>query len=181
MYVQSWFKSQYTQSNHQVEYPLIDTTLIIALLSDYSPLLNFHLDEIRSQLGVLEATLVPDSVASVPSADQESASSETTSTDRDADSEHDLADGVNSRLSQLALNGPPPFAVSDNLHANIEATSGSSRLSQSSSISGSRASNNTSPTSLVDSEGGFEDDVQMLKSLFPTLYVLPLLVGPVNR
>ncbi|WWC70840.1 uncharacterized protein I206_104792 [Kwoniella pini CBS 10737] len=43
------------------DYPLIDFPLILAILSDYQPsTLSSNLSEIRDQLGILEATLVPD-------------------------------------------------------------------------------------------------------------------------
>lgn len=48
-------------TDDQVDYPLIDQPLIIAILSDYDPsTLQSELPGIRDQLGILEATLVPD-------------------------------------------------------------------------------------------------------------------------
>ncbi|EIW73515.1 hypothetical protein TREMEDRAFT_70985 [Tremella mesenterica DSM 1558] len=53
--------SEALASTLSIEFPLLDPTLILALLSDRDPsTLSDHLEEIRNQLGILEATLVPD-------------------------------------------------------------------------------------------------------------------------
>ena len=140
---------------------MIDSTLVIALLSDYSPLLSSNLDEIRDQLGVLEATLVPDDVTTEILSQPDQSDASTSEADR---SEQGLT-SIDHRLEKLALNGPSPCA-SEGL---LEAPSGSSRKSTSTSASGSRTSTTTSPSSLVESEGGLDEDIAMLKSLFPSM------------
>jgi len=113
---------------------------------------------VRSQLGIIEATLIPDTdVPEVVVHDDSEPS-------LDALSDTAVA-GVDHKLTQLALNNPPPFGATS---AQLD-TSQSSKPSRSVSASGSRTSSTTSPTSVGDSDGGFEDDVTLLKSLFPSM------------
>ena len=115
----------------------------------------------RSQLGIIEATLVPDTdVPEVVVHDDSEPS-------LDALSDNAVPD-VDRKLAQLALNDPPPFAATP---AQLQ-TSLSSQPSRSASASGSRTSGTssiTSPTSVGEPDAGFEDDVTLLKSLFPSM------------
>jgi hypothetical protein len=157
----------------KTEYPLIDETLIIALLSDYTVILSSHIDEVRDQLGILEASLVPDTDIGDTFHDDPSSS--------DQSSTKGLAlDGMDEEMTRMALNDPAPFEdepskslLSASSSSHLDVLSHSSRHSQSASASGSRTSDATSPTSLVDSEGGFEDDIALLKSLFPAMLASP--------
>lgn len=132
------------------------------------------MDEVRSQLGVIEATLVPDSDFPSDTFEQATDSHDVSSEPSASDvRDFELLDSAQDRLTRLALNDPPPFAAESTglpTSAPTLAPSSSSRPSRSTSVSGSRTSNTTSPTSLVDSEGegGFEDDLSLLKSLFPS-------------
>ena len=123
----------------------------------------------RDQLGILEASLIPDTDIGDAFHDDSPSS--------DQSSVKGLAlDGMDEEMTRMALNDPAPFedehagsppSASSSSHPDIP--SQSSRHSQPASVSGSRTSNATSPTSMVDSEGGFEDDIALLKSLFPTM------------
>lgn len=146
---------------------MIDSTLIIALLSDYAPLLSCHLSEIRDQLGVLEATLVPDNISSDTN-DSLLSTTESSTSEQLSRGDEDLT--VN-KLERMALNDPPPFSsvVPSDPKDHLDPLSSSSGLSRSTSASETRTSSTTSPTSLVDSEGGLDDDVELLRSLFPTV------------
>ena len=115
----------------------------------------------RSQLGIIEATLIPDTdVPEVVVHDDSEPS-------LDALSDNAVPD-VDRKLAQLALNDPAPFAATP---AQLQ-TSLSSKPSRSASASGSRTSGTssiTSPTSVGEPDAGFEDDVTLLKSLFPSM------------
>lgn len=157
-------------SDQKTEYPLIDETLIIALLSDYTTILSSHIDEVRDQLGILEASLVPDTEVA------EALYDEAHSNSSERDSLKGLAlDGMDEDLTRMALNDPAPFDThsgsppSASSSSHLDVPSRSSRNSRSASVSASRTSDTTPPTSLVESEGGFEDDIALLKSLFPTM------------
>jgi len=159
-----------TRSDQKTEYPLIDETLIIALLSDYTTIFSSHIDEVRDQLGILEASLVPDTEVA------EALYDEAHSNSSERDSPKALAlDGMDEDLTRMALNDPAPFdtqsgsPLSASSSSHLDVPSRSSRNSRSASVSASRTSDTTSPTSLVESEGGFEDDIALLKSLFPTM------------
>lgn len=126
---------------------------------------------------MIEATLVPDPdypVGEISDTfnDGSDASSESTISDV---AMSDGVDGaaVKERLTRLALNDPAPFAEQPGKSASRkkDAASSSSRPSRTTSTFMSRASDATSPTSVVgsDQEGGFEDDISLLKSLFPSM------------
>ena len=156
-------------ADRKTEYPLIDETLIIALLSDYTTILSSHIDEVRDQLGILEASLVPDTDIGDALYDDDHSSG------LEGSSGGLALDGMDEDLTRMALNDPPPFedehpgSPPSASSSHLEAPSRSSRHTQSTSPSGSRTSNATSPTSMVDSDSGFEDDVNLLKSLFPSM------------
>ena len=141
----------------QADYPLIDPPLIIAIISDYDiATVETHLEEIRDQLGILEATLVPDpnDVRSGAPIDTEKivvlAESEggqsSKSESHSAKSEHHAA--------SLLLPG----------YGQTRETNTSA------SASGNGASGkSTSPTSVVDDEQGYTDELELLAALFPGL------------
>ncbi|ORY25627.1 hypothetical protein BCR39DRAFT_600061 [Naematelia encephala] len=133
------------------DYPLIDNALIIALLSDYPPeTIHRHVDEIRDQLGILEATIVPDSY------DVQINESEVEST-TDGDLEAKL-DGLNIGSNGSGFVTPPSNG----------ATSSSAKVSSKAEGSGSGSSDtkSTGLTSLHEDDG-VEDELNLLTSLFP--------------
>ncbi|WVQ65707.1 uncharacterized protein L199_003885 [Kwoniella botswanensis] len=121
------------------DYPLIDPPLILAILSDYpSSELQSKLPEIKDQLGILEATLVPD--PDIPSEFAESwAGTDSTS--------QSGIDDLSNRLSSLSTTNINEFG-----------------------------STNTSATTWSESDGteGYGDEVDLLKSLFPSTPELEL-------
>ena len=137
---------------HQAEYPLIDLALIIALLSDHDvATLQSHLPEIREQLGILEATLIPDLEVE-------------NTTAKISDS------GLNDKMGETKLGD------ASRSKERISSRSGSaSQMSRSTSTSGkstsgkSGKSTTTTPTSVLDDESEFEEEVSLLNALFPTL------------
>ncbi|WVR06440.1 hypothetical protein IAU60_003471 [Kwoniella sp. DSM 27419] len=100
------------------DYPLIDPPLILAILSDYpSTSLSSNLDAIRDQLGILEATLVPDpdhpSEPERHSPDHESWTESTSVTGSTG------VDELSSRLDSLAI-GSGRSDLSDEEHDELE-------------------------------------------------------------
>lgn len=135
----------------QAEYPLLDQPLIIALLSDHDPSsLYAELPGIRDQLGILEASLVPDP--------EEQAFGE-------------IIDSV----GLLAVDtDEQPTSSSSAQSLNLSRTTTSSDTDVD-----ARGSVGTTPTSIsagagaggTGEEEGFLDELELLRSLFPKMSV----------
>lgn len=133
-------------------------------MSDYHPAhVQSHLEEIREQLGILEATLVPDSDVDTSSvAAAESASEKLSTIDGEVDTKP---------LEALSMSSAGRSTSADGNPSKINFASGKvTQMSRSISASGSRSSGkSTSPTSVVDDEEGYAGELDLLKSLFPAL------------
>lgn len=150
-------------SSVQADYPLLDPPLIIALVSDYdADTVSSHIEEIRDQLGVLEASMVPD--------DEEAPGSELAHSA--GGQEEAIADSLNS----LGISTSPGTSSEssgkerDWSNDNDAEASGSGSKVESSVLSaGSEMS--TIETSIGDEEplSSLDDDVAELKVLFPDL------------
>jgi hypothetical protein len=148
------------------EYQLVDTSLILALVSDYAPSdLEANLQIIRDQLGIIEATLVADSI------DETEALIHVNRAYPNDASTQDTA----SLLEVLSLEGGAEAEGEAGLNLSGLGHSKTSRSSGSGSgskRSRSNKSGSTSPTSGGEEVGpGAERD--LLKSLFPDTYVAP--------
>lgn len=138
----------------QADYPLLDPPLIIAILSDHdAETLHQHLDEIHDQLGVLEASLVPD-------LDDPTGESELENSTTDGEVEVLKLDGLNLDVGSGGGSVPGILKVSG---INLGSTSSKKVGGSSSRSSGSGKS--TEPTSVTDGEEA--DEMDLLKSLFP--------------
>ena len=161
----------------QIEYDSLDSTLVMAILSDYHPeTVSSHVDEIRDQLGILQASAVPDETADVLSSALEPS-------DPDLEEAHDY------QLDEAIYNAweddptPMPGQVERNewLSPPPEVGSSSSRPSMSSRTLSSRSegtshsAKSTSPTSIQEDEEwpevDWQDEVDVLQSLFPNQWV----------
>ena len=141
----------------KADYPLIDPPLIMAIISDYDiATVEAHLEEIRDQLGILEATLVPD-----PNDVRPSTPIDTEKILAPAESE-----GGQSWKSDVHSAKSEHHAVSQLLPGYGQTR----EMSNSASGSGSGTSGkSTSPTSVVDDEQGYTDELDLLAALFPGL------------
>lgn len=146
-------------TDRQADYPLLDQSLIMAIMLDHdSSSLLSQLPHIREQLGILEATLVPDT--------DHVHFSEPVSSDHD----HMIDDELVQSTSSLGISS----------RSNGKARSPLSRTSTTESVprlTDSRESNSTetSPTSGTEDEGGqgYLDELALLQELFASLYGAP--------
>ncbi|OWT39869.1 hypothetical protein C362_02365 [Cryptococcus neoformans Bt1] len=167
------------------EYMLIDPTLIAALLSDYPPnTLLQNLDQIKEHLGILEATLVPDS--------DDPHSQEFTYGEGESWSGSDMNSGSSARMEALGdkmgrmdinweeaddkswgrhISGRNRVRGHQELAGSGSAMSSSTSLEnihQSQTWSGD-SGDSREPVSECGSELEFSDEIDLLKSLFPNL------------
>lgn len=154
---------------------MIDISLVHALISDHDPAsLYAHLDEIRDQLGILQATLVPDDMPGLESALSDPSISEL----------NHMVQGLNIRLEED--DSPPPLSAGKlkqkdrqgGLSAATVSRSSTSRRSSTSQSNGEsnsgskdeRKSNWTNATSIQEEEEvSFDDEMALLQSLFQGL------------
>ena len=130
----------------------------MAILSDYDPsTVQASFGEIRDQLGILEAALVPDIDEVQTIAATESTSEQVSVNDGDI--------GVE-RLQALNLSSSGPRTSPDGCSSRI--TGRPTEMSRSTSASGSGGSGkSTSPTSVVDDDDEYTEELDLLKNLFP--------------
>lgn len=153
----------------QAEFPLLDQPLIIAILSDHDPnTLDTELPNIRDQLGILEASLVPDLDETLPP---------------DLYTTDGLADSVGSIVLDESRASPTDHTSALGRNG-MGAGTGSSALSRTTSTSDSGLikrgddSTGTGPTSVTGDEGGLEspgEELELLQNLFPSLYASSIL------
>lgn len=127
----------------------------MAIMSDHeSSSLLSKLPEIREQLGILEATLVPDS-----SDFRESFTSPSAHADEDELVQSTSSLGISSRNNGKSRSPLSRTSTTESIPLHTD-----SRESRSSE---------TSPTSVTEDEGGegFLDELELLRELFPTVYV----------
>lgn len=149
----------------------------MAILSDYHPeTVSSHLDEIRDQLGILQASAVPDETTDVLSSAMGPS---------DPDVEDELAEQLDEAIYNAWEDDPTPMPgqVERNewLSPPPEVGSSSSRPSMSSRTLSSRSegtshsAKSTSPTSVQEDEEwpevDWQDEVDVLQSLFPNQWV----------
>lgn len=164
---------------------LIDPTLIAALLSDYPPnTLLQNLDQIKEHLGILEATLVPDS--------DDPHSQEFTYGEGESWSGSDMNSGSSARMEALGdkmgrmdinweeaddkswgrhISGRNRVRGHQELAGSGSAMSSSTSLEnihQGQTWSGD-SGDSREPVSECGSELEFSDEIDLLKSLFPNL------------
>ncbi|WWC88466.1 uncharacterized protein L201_003377 [Kwoniella dendrophila CBS 6074] len=137
------------------DYPLIDPPLILAILSDYPPSsLSTNIQAIKDQLGILEATLVPD--PDEPEIPSEFAESWTESTSLSG-----IDDELSRKLDGLSTN------EGDN-RTSTTWTSLDDRSKQSSTTKSSRSgSDNSGKSQEINEE--YLDESELLRSLFPSM------------
>lgn len=138
----------------QAEYPLLDQPLVIALLSDYDPgSLTTELPGIRDQLGILEASLVPDPDGPTGTEDLTTSVSSIV-LDHDDQDRGASADAGGSKL----------------LGTSSGALSRTTSTSDSGLHGGESASAGTGPTSVTEDEPESpESELDLLQRLFPNL------------
>ncbi|KAK4684094.1 hypothetical protein P7C73_g6108, partial [Tremellales sp. Uapishka_1] len=135
-----------------IDYPLIDPPLIYAILSDYDPSdISQHLEEIKENLGILEATLVPDG-------------DDFTGTDNDTDGDADAELGKKfDGLTTSSSSG-----IRDTLSSGVKDTaSSSSKDAHKDGIKDIWPE--TGPDAEDGHDEGFLDEQTLLLSLFPYL------------
>lgn len=134
---------------------MIDSSLIYALLSDYeSSALSSHLPEIRDQLAILEATLVPDSDGFTEIKDEQgisSAPSVDTSTEDESTDFSRLT--ISSKKGKSSKSGPSSSSSSKLAAEPMSRTSTSG----------------TSEHASVDEEEQYVNETELLQALFPAL------------
>jgi hypothetical protein len=139
----------------QLDYPSIDQPLIMALMSDYEPsALLAKLPEIREQLGILEASLVPDTDNSyIP------------------DTSHDNDEDLVQTTSSLSLGVKKKGGK--RRKSPLSGTASTSDSGLKSGRSANSQSTTTSPTSETEGEGedgeAYLDELELLGELFPTV------------
>jgi hypothetical protein len=141
----------------------VDTSLILALISDYAPSdLEANLPIIRDQLGIIEATLVADSIDESDALNHANGAFPIDGSTQDTAS---LLEVLSLEGPAEAGEGPVGLRLSGLGHSKTSRSSGSGSKRSRSNQSGS-----TSPTSGGEEVGpGAERD--LLKSLFPDTYV----------
>ncbi|WRT67871.1 uncharacterized protein IL334_004845 [Kwoniella shivajii] len=146
------------------DYPLIDPPLILALLSDYQPrsISSDDIENIKDQLGILEATLVPDS-----------------DIDIDIDTITDIISESNESLNENTSAGSTTSGFIDEISNRLEslhttsssndptASTSSSRSKKNGHGNGSKTSNKSDISGSNDDDYG--DEGELLKSLFPSI------------
>lgn len=145
----------------QADYPLLDQSLIMAIMLDHdSSSLLSQLPHIREQLGILEATMVPDADEILHSNPPPS------------DHSNSIEDELVHSTSSLGISTQTNGKARSSLLSRTSTTDGLPRLT------GGRESNSTetSPTSVTEDEGGeaYQDELALLQELFPTVYVVKL-------
>lgn len=151
---------------------MIDQPLIIALLSDYDlSSVESELPNIRDQLGILEATLVPDPDELIPN-ENEFAPSASVSTEEDdlmrSVKSLEITEAVHS-VSNAISNGVKGQPGVEGVMASGKAAGTSTSASGKGSQAGSLVSDTTNPTSIPSEDGGFVDELELLNNLFPSL------------
>jgi len=145
----------------QLDYPSIDQPLIMALMSDYEPsALLAKLPEIREQLGILEASLVPDTDnAYIP---------ETTH-----DNDDDLVQSTSSLSLGVKKKGGKGGKGGKRRKSPLSGTASTSDSGVKSGRSAKSQSTATTPTSETEGEGedgeGYLEELELLGELFPTV------------
>ncbi|WVO12666.1 hypothetical protein L204_100271 [Cryptococcus depauperatus] len=145
------------------EYPLVDSSLIAAIVSDYpANALAQSLDVIRDNLGILEATTVPDIEESRRNPLDEVVSG------------HSGLEKINESLQGINIAPNEQSAATTSASSNTHASSSKSKRSNKSaavsklgSKSQSRDSTDRDALSDVGSDMGFTDELEFLKTLFP--------------
>ncbi|WWD18530.1 hypothetical protein CI109_102983 [Kwoniella shandongensis] len=165
------------------DHPLIDPPLIIALLSDYPPSsLPTHLPAIKEQLGILEATLVPDlddnqdgSLSPAPGSWTESTSVSGTGSAVGIDelaSKLESVTTLDSRssasASEIRKKGKKSSSKTTGTGSRTSTKSGTGNGSATSEKSGTGKGSRGSPSE-VDEGEGFDTELELLKSLFPAV------------
>ena len=145
----------------QLDYPSIDQPLIMALMSDYEPsTLLAKLPEIREQLGILEASLVPDTDNNyIP--------------DTAHDNDDDLVQSTSSLSLEVKKKGGKGGKGGKRRKSPLSGTASTSDSGLKSGRSAKSRSTATAPTSETEGEGengeGYLEELELLGELFPTV------------
>ncbi|KAK8858656.1 hypothetical protein IAR55_002885 [Kwoniella newhampshirensis] len=159
------------------DHPLIDPPLIIALLSDYPPSsLPTHLPAIKEQLGILEATLVPDLDTNDDNGSTSSPAPESWTESISVSGSGVGIDDLAKRLESVtSLTSASEGAVSKEpkKRTGKGSTADTGRASNSGTGTGgtsekSGTESKGSPSEADDGEG-FDTELELLKSLFPAV------------